>query len=116
MFVTVALTSRRLAPSYFPAFALLLLLYPVELFDYIILNVSDPSYTYGLYGVNTLLLNVLNRYHPLVFYASVGLLLASVLLSSTSLGSRYNAFALTNSFLTMPRYHWFAIFTNLTAL
>jgi len=54
--------------------SLLLLLYSVELVDYLVLNSLDIVSVYSYYGINTLLTNTLNRYHPLVFYLSAGLL------------------------------------------
>ena len=57
-------------------FFILLIGYSFELQDYIILNAHDLSTPYGVYGINTLLLNALNKYHPLVFYSSVGILLS----------------------------------------
>ena len=59
---------------------LVLLFYSVELVDYLVLNSLDSSVVYSYYGINTLLTNVLNRYHPLVFYFSVGLLIVAFFL------------------------------------
>lgn len=56
----------------------LLLLYTLELQDYLIVNAQDSVSFYSYYGINTLLTNVLNRYHPFVFYLSSVLLLAKV--------------------------------------
>ena len=50
-------------------------LYSVELLDYVLLNHSLSTSVYSSSGLNTLLTNVLNRYHPFVFYLSTFFLL-----------------------------------------
>ena len=95
---------------------LALLFYSVELVDYLVLNSLDSSVVYSYYGINTLLTNVLNRYHPLVFYFSVGLLivacfglLKSYLLKKERLSTIANLHAPYNII-------WLLVTVNLVAL
>lgn len=67
----------RTTPSA-PIFLFLLVLYSLELQDYLVINAQDSVSYYSYYGINTLLTNVLNRYHPFVFYLSSVLLLSVV--------------------------------------
>jgi hypothetical protein len=55
----------------FGVLIIFLMVYPLELWDYLTSNVSITGIFYHSYGLNTLLTNTLNRYHPLVFYASL---------------------------------------------
>lgn len=55
---------------------LLLLVYLPEVVDYTPLNVIDLTTSYSNYGLNRLLTNTLNKYHPLVFYFSTCALLS----------------------------------------
>lgn len=53
-------------------------LYLTELSDYLALNLVDLISLYNTTGVNTLLTNTLNRYHPCIFYlGSIGFILSS---------------------------------------
>ena len=56
--------------------------YPLELFDYLALNLHYFTSQYTNYGLNTLLTNTLNRYHPLVFYSSTSLIILAISSSS----------------------------------
>ena len=54
-------------------------IYPTELLDYLVINASDKIHEYSDYGLNILLSNTLNRYHPCVFYISVAALFSSLI-------------------------------------
>lgn len=56
----------------------LFLVYLTEVIDFPTINVSWFTPDYGIYGINTLLTNTLNRYHPFVFYSSTLLLISTV--------------------------------------
>ncbi len=94
---------------------ILYLLYPLELVDYLALNTDTLISTYSSYGLNTLLTNVLNRYHPLVFYSSV-IILFVVMISSRkpSCQSQFNADSM--SLRSQPFLGWLSIWINLLAL
>jgi len=53
----------------------LYILYNIEIFDFLILNLNFEISNLNITGVNLLLTNNLNKYHPLIFYTSVVLLL-----------------------------------------
>jgi len=94
---------------------ILYLLYPLELVDYLALNTDIFISMYSSYGLNTLLTNVLNRYHPLIFYLSV-ITLSVVMASSyrSSSQARFNADSI--SLRSQPSLGWLAIWINLLAL
>ena len=94
---------------------ILYLFYPLELVDYLALNTDIFISTYSSYGLNTLLTNVLNRYHPLVFYLSV-ITLAVVMISSrkSSYQAQFNVDSI--SLRTQPLLGWLSIWVNLLAL
>ena len=54
------------------------LFYLTELSDYTPLNFVDDTTSYSTYGLNRLLTNSLNKYHPLIFYISTSLILSTV--------------------------------------
>ena len=65
------LSKAQLSPLPHLVLALLaLIVYLVELAEYLPLNVTDPISSYPCCSANTLLTNALNRYHPFVFYLS----------------------------------------------
>lgn len=49
---------------------LLLLAYPIELGDYVTSNLTCSNFIYHSCGSNILLTNLLNKYHPFIFYIS----------------------------------------------
>lgn len=106
----------RLLAALLVPLALVLTVYSTELFDYLALNTGDSAYVYGIYGVNTLLLNVLNRYHPLVFYFSVALLVTCLPLSLISTYGTAKHFINSNSHLSLTPFYWLAAIINLVAL
>jgi len=56
---------------------LFLLVYGFEIIDTVFLNKAPVLLDLNLTGINTLLINNLNKYHPFLFYLSVGLFLVS---------------------------------------
>jgi len=95
---------------------MLLVAYAFELKDYIILNADDMSTLYGVYGVNTLLVNALNKYHPLVFYVSVGLLVATLIKLSTYSEHRNYYFTYPLMYSNLRNLNWATPQINLIAL
>ena len=95
--------------------ALVLFIYPIELWDYLTSNVLVSSPAYHAYGLNTLLTNVLNRYHPLVFYLSVFFLLATTAAMWWSSSSQ-TPFALSRTIPASLSLTWHAVLVNLVAL
>ena len=93
----------------------LISLYAVELLDYVLSNQALSTSVYSASGLNTLLTNVLNRYHPFVFYLSTFLLLiwffyhyyVSLRTTDHNLGFLYQPVNL---------FRWGTIFINLLAL
>lgn len=73
-----------------------LIVYMTELVEYLSLNLSDTISLYTTSGLNTLLTNTLNRYHPLVFYTGVSVL-ASFVFIKTSASLPEKPFALVFS-------------------
>jgi len=105
-------------PSYLVTLTLLVLaytVYPLELVDYLALNCHYGTSTYGGYGLNTLLTNTMNRYHPFIFYASVSLLGLSILYVYALRGSStpFNHLTHISAGLKMS---WWALLINLSAL
>ena len=102
-----------------PLFALIgfftLVLYAVEVSDFTILNLLDTETSYSSYGLNTLLTNSLNKYHPLVFYISAIVLSTTVLTATTTFrSSQPHDTALLLAASTTA--NWLTAITNLTAL
>ena len=119
-FFTVALlfllSSNR--PSYsvwLMSLVLMYIAYPLELVDYLSLNAHYSTSTYGGYGLNTLLTNTMNRYHPLIFYISVSLLALSISYAHTLRGGLA---PFVGSVLTAKqlKVSWLALIVNLSAL
>ena len=104
-------------------FSLLFIGYLTEVHDYLALNTFDIVSLYGTNGINNLLTNTLNRYHPCIFYlGSIGL--GAVIfgypmgrgLSNTFLNSKlvYDYFqqsraTLTVSFIALWMGSWWAL-------
>lgn len=97
------------------SWGVLLLIYPFELYDYISANLNLTIPLYHTYGLNTLLTNVLNRYHPLVFYTSV-FILAQVGWTKLFRGRCSCHFATSNANSTYIQPSWLGILINLLAL
>ncbi len=100
---------------WFFASCIVYVLYPLELADYLALNTDIFISMYSSYGLNTLLTNVLNRYHPFIFYLSV-VTLAAAVLSSYQSSSQPQFNAESTSLATQPFLGWFAVWVNLSAL
>ena len=102
----------------FPPFLLcvgLVCLYSVELFDYILLNQALSTSSYSSSGLNTLLTNVLNRYHPFVFYLST-FLLVIWFFYHYYVPLRASDFTPGVFYQPINLFRWSAIFINLLAL
>lgn len=116
LFVSL-LVQSYLVPSttVFFLFTIFSALYTAELFDYIILNQNLYMSVYSSSGLNTLLTNVLNRYHPLVFYLSAFLLLSwSFSIVNFPLKNVY--FCGASSSASNIVVQWGTLFVNLMAL
>lgn len=90
--------------------------YVMELSDYLVLNMMDNSFIYGVYGVNVLLTNTLNRYHPLVFYCSTSLLLVVALCIRSSSLPRIQPFLNRCRTTQFVIYAWLGTVWNFLAL
>lgn len=89
--------------------------YPLELVDYLALNTDALVSVYSSYSLNTLLTNVLNRYHPFVFYLSV-IMLAVVMLSTYQSNWQSHSNVDSLSLRVQPSLGWLAVWVNLLAL
>lgn len=90
-------------------------IYTAEIFDYMISNQNLFISTYSSSGLNTLLTNVLNRYHPLVFYLSTFLLLTWFFFTFASPPQHFY-FWFESSCFSSTCVQWITLFVNLTAL
>ena len=94
----------------------LYLVYPLELLDYLLTNYNPSILVSHSYGLNTLLTNVLNRYHPLVFYASVFYLFSYLVRISVLNNLRKRISYHESTLVALEQVCWWGIFVNLTAL
>ena len=95
---------------------ILYLLYPLELLDHLISNYNCHTLISHSYGLNTLLTNVMNKYHPFVFYLSVFYFLKYVLALNyppKSIAIRCNVSLIISS---LNRVGWSGVLINLIAL
>jgi hypothetical protein len=95
---------------------LLYVLYPLELSDYLISNYNYSILVSHSYGLNTLLTNILNKYHPLVFYVSVFLFFKYVLSMGSPVKLINSSFNAPESVARTGIVGWVSMFVNLTAL
>lgn len=95
--------------------SIFIVIYSTELFDYLGLNCQEVVSSYGFYGVNTLLTNTLNRYHPLVFYMSAACLL-SIFFYVVLCGPVRSGLFLLKVYTSSVRILWICIIFNLFAL
>ena len=116
-FFIALLTQPYLMPSTVVFFLFVVFgnLYTTEISDYIISNQNLFISTYSSSGLNTLLTNVLNRYHPLIFYLSTFLLLtwSFFVLNSSTTDVHFTA---ESSHASGTFVHWGTLFINLVAL
>ena len=97
------------------SFFILFLLYLFESIDYLPLNFNEISTSYAEYGLNVLLTNALNKYHPFIFYLSTGLLLVSFIFFVT-LWFDITQFSLKQHLNLVYSLGWQTICFNLIAL
>ena len=118
-FALILLAFSYRAPTYYTSASFigfaLYILYPLELADYLALNTDIFISVYSSYGLNTLLTNVLNRYHPLVFYCSVITLFITIF-SSYQPNRRLQSNTDSTLLKVQPLFGWSAIWVNLVAL
>lgn len=118
-FTIVLLLLLYCSRPYFHACCLLIVLvyvfYPLELVDYLALNAHYGTTTYGAYALNTLLTNTMNRYHPLIFYVSTGLLALAISFAYALRGNLV-PFTYPASLTLSIRVSWLALIINLSAL
>lgn len=109
------LKQHSFAPTQTIWFLTLFALYLTELHDFTPLNLLDSNLSYGVWALNTLLTNALNKYHPLIFYFSVSLFFS---LSTISPNTYFAKTPFALSFLTnlTLRNSWLVITTNLLSL
>ena len=110
------LSSNRSPYSVWSIFLVLMYTaYPLELVDYLALNAHYGTSTYGGYGLNTLLTNTMNRYHPFIFYVSVSLLALAISYAHTLRGG-LTPFVSSTFTATQLKVSWSALIINLSAL
>jgi cytochrome c biogenesis factor len=95
---------------------LLFLVYLPEVVDYTPLNVIDLTTSYSNYGLNRLLTNTLNKYHPLVFYFSACALLASSYIYTTEVMHTNKTFKTPLALRYWERNSWLVVLVNLLSL
>ena len=108
-------SNRSLYSVWSMFFVLMYVAYPLELVDYLALNVHYDTSTYGGYGLNTLLTNTMNRYHPFIFYVSVSLLALAISYAHTLRGSLVPFMSSTFTAIQL-KVSWSALIINLSAL
>ena len=94
---------------------LLEVLYPTELWDYLSMSATPLIPSYVGYGANSLLTNALNRYHPLIFYASATIFITTALHLVKPLLTK-KPFSKLSSSVTQNWTGWVAVLVNLVAL
>ena len=94
----------------------LYLIYPLELLDYLITNYNASIIVSHSYGLNTLLTNVLNRYHPLVFYTSVFFFFSYLARIRVPNNSLKNTSLKGFTLVSIEQVCWWGILINLVAL
>ena len=92
-----------------------LLIYVTELSDFVSLNLYGDLSSYSLHGINNLLTNTLNRYHPLVFYTSFILFVIPITVLSAPTSSLIS-FSGSRTLLSFGVYGWRVVILNLTSL
>ena len=95
---------------------LLLYVYLLEVSDYTPLNVTDLTTSYSNYGLNRLLTNTLNKYHPFIFYFSVCVLLSSLYIYNIEVIRCDNAFTPLLALAYWERLSWLVVLVNLPEL
>ena len=100
---------------YVPLF-LLFVVYAVETLDYLSLNAYLQTHVYGLNGLNALLTNPLNRYHPLVFYSSLNFSALCLVILITARGVNSPFFNVSSSIRFFESISWLSCIVNLIAL
>ena len=113
--LTITKGSWRVNASRIVILAVLFVFYLTELGEYIPLNLVEPSSAYVNTASNILLTNALNRYHPLVFYASA-ILLFSVSAVFVEGHPKRQMFKLSNLTQTLTTTGWIIVQVNLIAL
>lgn len=107
---------RKLSSSGLILVCLFLSIHATELADYLALNSTEVGVIYGTYGLNPLLSNIMNRYHPLMFYISVSIFALTVFYVLVINSSRRFYFLPQKSLNNAQTYGWTAILLNLIAL
>ena len=95
---------------------LLFLVYLPEVVDYTPLNVIDLTTSYSNYGLNRLLTNTLNKYHPLVFYFSACALLSASYIYTTEVTYSHRTFKTPSALKYWERNSWLIVLVNLFSL
>lgn len=110
LFISLSTIGYKIPTTLLAVVCTSFMIYPLELFDHLVLNTSLAVSSYHSYGSNILLTNALNRYHPFVFYLSTcHLLLFSAIYTKLGL---FNL----QQLLKWHYAFWVSIFVNLTAL
>jgi hypothetical protein len=114
-FLLIDITDPRIKVYYWLFLPLFLFIYVTELSDFISLNLYGDLSSYALHGINNLLTNALNRYHPLVFYTSFILFITPLIpLSAPILTSA--PFYLSHLLSSFAVYGWRVVVLNLVSL
>ena len=100
-----------------PVYPLLIfLVYLTEVVDYTPLNILDLTTSYADYGLNRLLTNSLNKYHPFIFYFSTCLLLSTAWLCFIGSTPRSTPFNIPKLLAYWDRGSWLVVLVNLSSL
>lgn len=109
-------SARKLSSGGLILVCLFLTIHATELTDYLALNSTEVGVIYGTYGLNPLLSNIMNRYHPLMFYISVSIF-ALTAFYVLVINSSWQFYFLPQKVLNNAQtYGWTAILLNLIAL
>ena len=94
-------------PVYVFAYLIILILYNLELFDFLALNTNSWVHDYTRLFTNTLLTNALNKYHPLIFYVGTLIVYSTTLLLVLRSFVQPTRYDVTNtvSYLSYFTYH-----------
>lgn len=92
------------------------LVYWFEVADYTPLNTLDLTTSYSNYGLNRLLTNTLNKYHPFIFYFSVCALFSSFWIYVLKVAPAWNPFRNISILNYWGERGWLVVLVNLCSL
>lgn len=96
--------------------AILFTFYAVETVDYLVSNSTLSSNSYGLRDTNNLLTNMLNRYHPFIFYSSLAIAFSCFFLSISAVLNNAPLFIRSPLISFVEPISWISCIINFTSL